>query len=165
MQRSDDDRDGVHVAGRRLDDRVVDVVRPVRQHHFGVAGEQQLARTVRYELSPLTDGSYRRRDIRSALEESWASLTNADSLKVLAGLRCPILIVHAARPWPGNQPYLPDAVIQDQLQAAPHASCFEARSSTHPMLVRDPEPKLVEAIQTFVRTHADTTAARVGPAA
>lgn len=127
--------------------------------------EQQLARTVRYELSPLTDGSYRRRDIRSALEESWASLTNADSLKVLAGLRCPILIVHAARPWPGNQPYLPDAVIQDQLQAAPHASCFEARSSTHPMLVRDPEPKLVEAIQTFVRTHADTTAARVGPAA
>jgi pimeloyl-ACP methyl ester carboxylesterase len=129
------------------------------------AAERQLARTVRYELSPLADGTYRRRTIRSALEETWLSLPDADSLNVIAGLRCPILIVHAARPWPGNQPYLPDAVIDEQLRAAPHARRFEARHSTHPMLVRDPEPELAETIQMFVRTHADPTAARVGPAA
>ena len=114
--------------------------------------ERLLERTVRYELVPLSDGTYRRRDVRRALEETWASLAEADTLGALARVRCPILVVQAALPWIGDRPYLDDAAIDEQLRAAPHARRFVARRSNHPMLVRDPEPDLVQAIKDFVRT-------------
>jgi pimeloyl-ACP methyl ester carboxylesterase len=77
------------------------------------------------------------------------SLATYDSLAELARLRCPVLIVQAALPWAGEAPYLPASAIDDQLRAAPHAEHFVARRSTHPMLVRDPEAGLVEAILGF----------------
>jgi pimeloyl-ACP methyl ester carboxylesterase/DNA-binding SARP family transcriptional activator len=125
--------------------------------------ERLLERAIRYELTPLPDGTYRRRGIRRALEETWASLAEADSLGALGRVRCPILIVQATLPWIGGKPYLTDAIIGEQLRAAPQAHHFVARHSSHPMLVRDPEPPMVEAIRRFARSCAATRAPRVRP--
>jgi len=100
-----------------------------------------LERTIRYELAPLPDGSYRRRALRAAFEDTWASLLESDSLGALARVRCPTLIVQAPRPWIEGRPYLTDEIILAQRNAAPQAQVFVAGQSTHPMLVRDPEPE------------------------
>ncbi len=113
--------------------------------------ERFLERTIRYELAPLPDGTYRRRALRAAFEETWASLLQSDSLGALARVRCPTLIVQAPRPWIEGRPYLTDEIIAAQRKAAPHAQVFVAHQSTHPMLVRDPEPEMIEALRSFVR--------------
>jgi hypothetical protein len=61
-----------------------------------------------------------------------------------------VLIVQAALPWVGGEPYLTDAIIERQRQAAPHSAHFVARSCNHATLIRDPEPALVGAITDFV---------------
>ena len=110
---------------------------------------------VRYELAPLPDGTYRRRALRAAFEETWASLLKSDSLGALTKVRCPTLIVQAKRPWIEGRPYLTDTTIAAQRKAVPHAQLFVARQSTHPMLVRDPEPAMVEALRNFVLSLAN----------
>jgi pimeloyl-ACP methyl ester carboxylesterase len=127
--------------------------------------ERLLERAIRYELAPLPDGSYRRRGIRRALEESWASLAEADSLGALGRVRCPVLIVQAALPWIDGEPYLSDTIIAEQFQTAPQAHAFVARQSNHPMLVRDPEPQMVEAIKRFARSCVTAPVTRVRPSA
>lgn len=114
--------------------------------------ERILERTIRYELAPLPDGTYRRRALRTAFAETWASLVQSDSLGALARVRCPILIVQATRPWIEGRPYLTDDVIAAQRKAALHAQLFVAHQSTHPMLARDPEPEMVERLRSFVRS-------------
>jgi pimeloyl-ACP methyl ester carboxylesterase len=113
-------------------------------------GERVLERTIRYELARLPDGAYRRRAVRAAFEETWASLRKSDSLGALTNVPCPTLIVQATRPWPEDRPYLTDATIVAQRNAVPHAQLFVARQSDHPMLVRDPEPEMVETLRSFV---------------
>jgi pimeloyl-ACP methyl ester carboxylesterase len=110
-----------------------------------------LERTIRYELAPLPDGTYRRRALRAAFEDTWASLLESDSLGALARVRCPTLIVQAPRPWIEGRPYLTDEIFAAQRNAAPQAQVFVAHQSTHPMLVRDPEPEMIEALRSFVR--------------
>jgi pimeloyl-ACP methyl ester carboxylesterase len=112
--------------------------------------ERVLVRTVRYELAPLPDGTYRRRALRSAFEDTWASLLDSDSLDALRKVRCPRLIVHATRPWIDGRPYLSEAIVATQRKAVPHARLFVERQSTHPRVVRDPEPDMVEAVRQFV---------------
>ena len=114
--------------------------------------ERILERTIRYELAPLPDGTYRRRALRAAFEETWASLLQCDSLGALARVRCPTLIVQATRPWIEGRPYLTDDIIAAQRKAVPHARVFVAHQSTHPMLARDPEPEMVEVVRDFVRS-------------
>jgi pimeloyl-ACP methyl ester carboxylesterase/DNA-binding SARP family transcriptional activator len=117
---------------------------------FSDEAEHVLERTIRYELAPLPDGTYRRRALKAAFEETWASLQQSDSLAALARVRCPTLIVQAARPWIGGRPYLTDAIIAAQRKAVPQAELFIARQSNHPMLVRDPEPDLVDRLRSFL---------------
>jgi len=116
--------------------------------------ERVLERSIRYELAPLPDGTYRRRALRAAFEETWASLLKSDSLGALTKVRCPTLIVQAKRPWIEGRPYLTDAIITAQRNAVPHAQLFVARQSAHPTLVRDPEPEMVETLRNFVRSLA-----------
>jgi pimeloyl-ACP methyl ester carboxylesterase/DNA-binding SARP family transcriptional activator len=116
--------------------------------------ERVLERTLRYELAPLPDGTYRRRALRAAFEETWASLLQTDSLAALARVRCPTLIVHATRPWIEGRPYLTDETIAAQREVVPQARLAVARRSNHPRLVRDPEPEIVEALRSFVRSLA-----------
>jgi hypothetical protein len=47
--------------------------------------------------------------------------------------------------WPT---VLTHAIIAAQRKAVPHAQVLIARQSSHPLLVRDPEPALVEANHT-----------------
>jgi pimeloyl-ACP methyl ester carboxylesterase len=75
-----------------------------------------------------------------------------DSLAALRRVRCPTLIVQAMRPWIGGRPYLTDEIIAAQRTAARGSQLFIAQHSTHAMLARDPEPDLVEALQSFLRS-------------
>ena len=45
-----------------------------QQGPYSDEAERVLERTIRYELAPLPDGTYRRRALRAAFEETWASL-------------------------------------------------------------------------------------------
>ena len=112
--------------------------------------ERVLERTIRYELAPLPDGTYRRRALRAAFEDTWASLLRVRQLGRASTVRCPTLIVQATRPWIEGRPYLTDATIAAQRKAVPHAQLFVARQSDHTMLVRDPEPEMVETLRNFV---------------
>ena len=128
----------------------------VRHTHYPYTDEAEriLERTLRYELAPLPDGTYRRRALRAAFEGTWASLLQVDSLAALARVRCPTMIVHATRPWIDGRPYLTDEIIAAQRKVVPQAQLVVARRSNHPLLVRDPEPEMVEALRSFVRSLA-----------
>jgi pimeloyl-ACP methyl ester carboxylesterase len=125
-----------------------------QQGPYSHEAERVLERTIRYELAPLPDGTYRRRALRAAFEETWASLLASDSLSALTKVRCPTLIVQATRPWIEGRPYLTDATIAAQRNAVPNGQLFVARQSTHPMLVRDPEAEMVETLRKFVLASA-----------
>jgi pimeloyl-ACP methyl ester carboxylesterase len=113
--------------------------------------ERFLRRRAHFELAPLANGTFRRRSLRGALEESFASAAEADTLTALGKVRCPVLVVQAAEPWIGGQPYLTEDVISQQVRACPQAELFVAPNSTHAELIRDPEPGLLEAIRLFAR--------------
>lgn len=117
---------------------------------YSADAEAMFDRFVPYELARLPDGSFQQRARRVALEEEWASMAQADSLKALGEVRCPVLIVHAPQPFIGGRPYLTDEIIAAQLQAARSAQLFVAHRSNHGELVRDPEPELIERIRKFV---------------
>jgi pimeloyl-ACP methyl ester carboxylesterase len=122
------------------------------QPRYSDAAEAIIERFIPYELARLPDSSFRRRALRVALEEEWASLAEADSVGALASVRCPVLIVYAPQPWIGGRPYFTEEIITAQLQAARSAQLFVAHRSNHPALIRDPEPELIDRIKQFVRS-------------
>ena len=101
----------------------------VRHTHYPYTDEAEriLERTLRYELAPLPDGTYRPRALRAAFEGTWASLLQVDSLAALARVRCPTMIVHATRPWIDGRPYLTDEIIAAQRKVVPQAQLVVAR--------------------------------------
>ena len=105
-------------------------------------------RMVRFEIAPLPDGSYRRRGLRSALEELWATTGSVNTLDSLRAIDAPVLLVRAGLPW-GEKPYFTPAVIEAQRRAARNSEVYLAAGCSHPMLVRDPEPGLIAAIKGF----------------
>jgi len=113
--------------------------------------ERILKQRVAFELAPLSDGSFRRRSLTTALREQWASAANEDTLSILANVRCPVLVVQARLPWLASHPYLTDEAIAYQLNACPQARLYVAANSDHPRLIGDPEPGLISAIEDFVR--------------
>jgi pimeloyl-ACP methyl ester carboxylesterase/DNA-binding SARP family transcriptional activator len=129
-----------------------------RRARYSDEAERLADRWARFALAPLADGTYRQRAVRAAVEAEWRSIIDADSLGVLAKVRCPILIVQALRPWLGGRPYFAPAIVAAQRRAAPGAELFVARDSDHGMLVRDPEPAMVDAILQFVRRCARRSA-------
>ena len=115
-------------------------------------GERTAERVARYQLARLGDGTYRRRGIRQALEDEWASIIDADNLAALSRVRCPVLVIQGAGAWMGDDSYVSEATADAQVRAAPNAERFVARHSNHPRLIRDPEPEMVERIKAFTRT-------------
>jgi len=114
--------------------------------------ERWLDRFARYELARLPDGTYRRRGLRAALRAEFESVVDANTLGILACVRCPTLLVRGGQPWIGGLPWLTDEMWDAQSAACPHATTFVAAPSNHPSLVRDPPGELIEAISTFVAT-------------
>lgn len=112
--------------------------------------ERMLDRWVHYLLAPLSDGTYRARVLREALEAEWASLIAADGLGELSRVRCPTLVVLATQAFLGSVPYFTQEIAEAQVHAARFGELFIARASTHGGLVRNPEPEMIEAIRRFV---------------
>jgi pimeloyl-ACP methyl ester carboxylesterase len=118
--------------------------------HFSSDAERLLEAMVRFELAPVGGGRLRRRGIRGALEETWRSAAEVDSLKALAEVACPVLIVHGKAPWIGGRPYFDDEIVRKQQESARDATVLAAQTSNHPGLVRDPEPEVIAGIKRFV---------------
>lgn len=86
------------------------------------------------------------------MRAEFESVLDADTLGILARVRCPALLVRGGQPWIDGRPWLTDEMWDAQAAACPHATTFVAASSNHPSLVRDPPGQLIEAISTFVAT-------------
>jgi pimeloyl-ACP methyl ester carboxylesterase len=114
--------------------------------------ERWLDRFARYELARLPDGTYRRRGLRAALRAEFDSVVDAGTLGILAGVRCPTLLVRAGGPWLGRLPWLTDDMWHAQAAACADPAMFVAPSANHASLVRDPPDELIGAISSFVAT-------------
>lgn len=122
------------------------------QAPYTLEAEQILEAMVRMELAPVSGGRVRMRGIRGALEETWLSAAEQDTLEELSRVICPVLIVQGKQPWINNHPYLDDEIIERQIKAARRSQLLVAAASNHPRLVRDPEPAVVNAIKAFARS-------------
>ena len=118
---------------------------------YSAEAEQILEAMVRIDLAPVSGHRVRRRGIRTAVEQTWLSAAQQDTLEVLSKVDCPVLIVQAKQPWIKNRPYLDDEIIEQQIKAARRSQLVVAPASNHPRLVRDPELAVVEGIKTFAR--------------
>ncbi|MGH2719691.1 MAG: hypothetical protein ACRDJU_14095, partial [Actinomycetota bacterium] len=132
---------------------VEDYVRAWRDENgrYSDEAERWVERFARFELAPLSDGTFRRRGLREALREEFASVLEADTLGLLSEVQAPTLVVRAGVPWPGPGHWLTEQAFGAQLQAAKSPQAFEARRCSHPALVMDPEPELIATLQDFAR--------------
>lgn len=107
-------------------------------------------RYARLELSPMPDGSFRRRALRTALEEMWDSALETETLAPLASIGCPVLVVNARLPWLGDEVYIPPAAARRQAAAPGRGLLVDAPDRNHPGIVRSPEPVMVDALRRFL---------------
>jgi pimeloyl-ACP methyl ester carboxylesterase len=121
-----------------------------RREPFSDEAERLIDRWARFALAPLPSGAYRERALRAAVEAEWASIIAADSLRALARVRCPVMIVQAVKPWLGGRPYFSRRIVEAQLHAVPGAELFVAEHSDHGTIIRDPAPDMVAAILRFL---------------
>jgi pimeloyl-ACP methyl ester carboxylesterase len=119
-----------------------------------------LDRSSRVELAPLPDGTFRRRALRQALAEEWASVAERDALAALSHVTAPVLIVHADAPWKplaavhspwAKEPYIDHTTVQTQLEAAHDVRLFVSHGQHHSDLIVRPSPGAIEAVRTFAK--------------
>jgi pimeloyl-ACP methyl ester carboxylesterase len=108
-----------------------------------------LDRSLRMELAPLPDGTLRRRSVRDALVSEWAWLERNDALAALAEVTVPVLIVHADGPFYGA-PYLDDASLHAQLEAAGDSRLFVEHGRNRGDIVYRPSDEFLETLKEFV---------------
>jgi pimeloyl-ACP methyl ester carboxylesterase len=99
-------------------------------------------------LAPLPDGTFRRRSLRQALVEEWASVAQRDSLAALSNVTVPVLVVHADGGFP-DLPYLNEGTIRSQLAAARDSRLYVAHGLDHFAVVPRPSPGLIRALRAF----------------
>jgi pimeloyl-ACP methyl ester carboxylesterase/DNA-binding SARP family transcriptional activator len=107
-----------------------------------------IVRSGRMALAPLPDGTFRRRSLRQALVEEWASVAQRDSLAALANVTVPVLVVHADGGWP-DLPYLDEGTVRSQLAAARDSRLYVAHGLDHFSVVPRPSPGLILALRAF----------------
>jgi pimeloyl-ACP methyl ester carboxylesterase/DNA-binding SARP family transcriptional activator len=107
-----------------------------------------LDRSLRMEVAPLRDGTLRRRSVRDALVSEWAWLERNNALDALADVTVPVLIVHADGPFHGA-PYLDDASLQAQLDAARDSRLFVEHGRNHGDIIYRPSDEFVETLKQF----------------
>ena len=129
-----------------------------RRGRYSDDAERLVDRWARFALAPLPSGVYRERALRVAVEVEWASIIEADSLRALGRVRCPVMIVQALKPWLGGRPYFTSRIVAAQLRAVPQAKLFIAKRSDHATIIRDPEDGMMEAlVRFFSRCAAERT--------
>ena len=124
------------------------------QHRWGTLPDDStwrrwLDRSLRMELAPLPDGTLRRRSVRDALASEWAWLARADALAALADVTVPVLIVHADGPFHGA-PYLDEATVQAQLEAARDSHLYVCHGRNHGDIVYRPSDEFTQTLKQFV---------------
>ena len=129
-----------------------------------------LDRSERVELAPLPDGTLRRRALRQALADEWASVAERDALAALSHVTVPVLVVHADAPWlPAAEihspwakvPYIDQATVQAQLDAARDGRLYISHGQHHSDLIQRPSAGAIEAVRAFakeIRTRRGATA-------
>jgi pimeloyl-ACP methyl ester carboxylesterase/DNA-binding SARP family transcriptional activator len=119
-----------------------------------------LERSGRMELAPLPDGTFRRRALRQALADEWASVAKRDALAALARVSAPVLVVHADAPWTvaadinapwSKTPYIDHGTVKAQLAAARDARLYVSLGQHHSDLIQRPSAGAVEAVRTFAK--------------
>jgi pimeloyl-ACP methyl ester carboxylesterase len=138
-----------------------------------------LDRSLRMDLAPLPDGTFRRRALRQALADEWASVAERDALAALSRVSAPLLVVHADAPWTVDinvhtrsptTPYIDHATVKAQLAAARDARLYVSHGQHHSDLMVRPYAGAIEAVRKFakeIRTRgakdgsASTTIAKV----
>jgi len=117
-----------------------------------------LDRSDRIELAPLPDGTFRRRALRQALAEEWASVAERDALAALARVSAPVLVVHADAPWTvaadinvpwAKTPYIDHATVKAQLAAARDVRLYVSHGQHHSDLIQRPSADAIEAVRAF----------------
>jgi pimeloyl-ACP methyl ester carboxylesterase len=118
-----------------------------------------LDRSARMDLAPLPDGTFRRRALRQALADEWASVAGRDALSALSRVAAPVLVVHGDAPWVGageinapwvKTPYIDHATVKAQLDAAHDVRLYVSRGQSHSDLVVRPSVGAIEAVRAFV---------------
>jgi lipase len=107
-----------------------------------------LDRSLRMEIAPLPNATFRRRSVHDALASEWAWLANNDTLARLAAVTVPVLIVHANGPFL-NTAYLDDETVQAQLAAARDSRLHVAHGRNHADIVYRPSGEFVDAVKQF----------------
>ena len=107
-----------------------------------------LDRSLRMEVAALPDGTLRRRSVRDALINEWDWLERNDALAALTDVNVPVLIVHADGPFFGA-PYLDDASLQAQLEAARDSRLFVEHGRNHGDIVYRPSAEFIQTLRQF----------------
>ena len=111
-----------------------------------------LQRGERMSAAPLPDGTYRRRTLRDALADEWASVASKDSLRALSRVTAPVLVVHADGPAWFDRPYLDVDTVQAQIAAARDVTLCIAQGQNHADIVLRPSRDLVNAVVAFAKS-------------
>jgi len=108
----------------------------------------------RFSMVRMPDGSYRMSVYTDAVQQTWQSIIQSDTIGALRRLTCPVLVVWATQPWliDDEKPYFDEQIARSQVAAARHGELVVASGSTHARLVRDPEQPVVDAVQRFLRS-------------
>ena len=126
-------------------------------------------RSSRLDLAPLPDGTFRRRALRQALADEWASVAERDALAALSHVTAPVLVVHADAPWAvaseitapwAKMPYIDHATVKAQLAAAQDARLYVSHGQHHADVIVRPSAGVLDAVRAFakdVRAHRKPT--------
>jgi pimeloyl-ACP methyl ester carboxylesterase len=119
-----------------------------------------LDRSARMDLAPLPDGTFRRRALRQALADEWASVAERDALSALSRVSAPVLVVHADAPWTvevnintpsPTTPYIDHATVKAQLAAAHDARLYVSHGQHHSDVIVRPHAGAIEAVRDFAK--------------
>jgi hypothetical protein len=99
-------------------------------------------------LAPLPDGTFRRRSLRQALVEQWASVAQRDAVAALANVTVLVLVVYAEAEWL-ELPYLDEATIRLQITAARDSRLYLAHGLDHYSVIARPSHDLIGALRDF----------------
>jgi pimeloyl-ACP methyl ester carboxylesterase len=110
------------------------------------------------ELASLADGTFRRRALRQALADEWASVAERDALEALSRVSAPVLVIHGDAPWTvaaginapwAKVPYIDHATVKAQLTAARDARLYVSHGQNHSDLIQRPSAGVIEAVRAF----------------
>src|SRR5256885_12649205 len=108
----------------------------------------------RFSMIRMPDGSYRMSVYTDAVQQTWQSIIQSDTIGALRRLTRPVLVAWATQPGliADERPNFDEQIGRSQVAPARHGELVVASGSTHARFVRDPESPVVDAVQRFLRS-------------